>query len=115
MRMLLFALAALALPACSMPMAEPPANTANATIVDEQAALSVELAYQAAATAVLTADRAGVIPAAARSRIAAADRRAYAAVRSARAAYDTGNADSYATALPRARAAVADFLSSIGD
>lgn len=113
---LLMAALLIALPACTMPLASvpPPATIADQTILDEQTGLSVELAYQAAATAVKTADQAGIIPAAAKLRIAAADRRAYAAVRAVRGAYDAQNAASYATALPIARAAVADLLSSIG-
>ncbi len=106
---------ALALSSCAAPMAVPatPSAIANTTTLDESAALGVELAYQAAGTAVLTANRAGLIPASLQPRLAAADRRAYAAVQAVRVAYDAGNAASYATALSTARCAVTDLLTAI--
>jgi hypothetical protein len=111
----LLILASLALASCTTVPQIPaaPVEVADRTALDEQAALSVELAYQAAATAVLTANRAGIIPAAVKPRIAAADRKAYAAVGAVRSAYDAGNAASYATALPLARSAVTDLLAAI--
>lgn len=115
MKRLLVASLALALSACAtLPTSLPtnPAAVADTTKLDEQAALSVELAYQAAAQAVLVANRAGVIPASAKPAVAAADRGAYAAVQAVRAAYDIGNADDYATAVRTARAAIANLLAS---
>lgn len=117
MRMILIALAAILLPACTMTAPQtlpPPVQVADMTIADEKAGLAIELAYQAAATAALTADRAGIVPDTMRPRIAAANRRAIAAVGAVRAAYDASNAASYAEALPKAREAVAALLSSIG-
>lgn len=115
MKRLILAGLALALSACATlpPVPTSPAAIADRTPLDEQAALAVELAYQAAGTAVLTANRAGAVPAALKPRIAAADRKAFAAVQAVRAAYAAGNAPSYAAALVSARAAVADLLTAI--
>lgn len=109
MRILILTAAA-ALAACT-----PSAPIADNTVVDEQVGLAVELAYQAAGTAVLTAQRAGVIPASARPCIAALDRRAYGAVRVVRAAHDAGNGAALdPAALATARAAVSDLLTQKG-
>lgn len=105
--------ASLALGACTTAPLPVPATVADSTILDEQAALSVELAYQAAATALLTANRAGVIPDATKPRLKAADQRAYAAVLAVRAAYRAGNATGYSAALTDARGAVTAFLTAI--
>jgi hypothetical protein len=114
MTILLVAGLALALSACAtLPAPPAPVTVADRTRLDEQTALSVELAYQAAATAVLTASRAGLVPASARPALAAADRRAFAAVRAVRAAYDAGNATGYAGAVEAARAAIASLLTAI--
>ncbi len=101
--------AALALSACATIPAIPPApaSVANASTLDEQTALAVELAYQAAATAVLATGLAT------KPAVKAADRKAYAAVKAVRAAYDTGNASSYATAAVTARTALTDLLTAI--
>jgi hypothetical protein len=108
----------LGLVACS-PMASqnglaglPPAPVvlADQTILDEQASLSVELAYQASALTLRTAFRAGLLKGDAAARAAAADNTAYAAVQAVRAAYDAGNATSYATSLLKARTAVTNAL-----
>lgn len=96
-----------------MPGAVPARGPVGAqVVVDEQAALAVELAYQAAAIAVLTADRAGLVPASRKADIAELDRRAFLAVLAARSAYDAGNAASYAGALAKARAAVRNLLAA---
>jgi hypothetical protein len=84
-----------------------PAEVANATTLDEQTALAIELAYQAAAQTMLVTG-AAKIPA-----VKAADQRAYTAVKAVRAAYDAGNASSYLTATVDARAAVASLLTAI--
>ena len=90
-----------------------PGTVADRSVLDERLALSAELAYQAAATALLTANRAGIISASARPRLKAADERAYAAVLAVRAAYRAGNSYSYAEAATRAQDAVAAFLTAI--
>jgi hypothetical protein len=113
-RILALCLAA-TLPACAALNAPLPAPAAIAdrTVLDEKAALGVELAYQAANLAALTASRAGLISDEARPRIAAADARAYAAVLAVRQAYDAGNGGSYFETEARARAALAEFLALI--
>lgn len=114
------ALLALALTACApllgaltgLPAA--PAAVADKTIVDEQAALSVELAYQTATQLVLTANRAGLLKDdSLRARVRAADQTAYQGVLAARAAYRAGNAADYGAAAATARAAISDILSAV--
>lgn len=87
-----------------------PAAAANRTVLDEQAAISVELAYQAAARAVSLAVDLGLIRGEAAARVAELDRRAYRAVLTARAAYDAGNATSYGAAVATARAEIAAMI-----
>lgn len=84
-----------------------PVTVANHTKLDEQAALAVELAYQASAQALLATG------AAKRPEVKAADNRAYAAVKAVRAAYDAGNASSYTAAVESARGAVSALLTAI--
>lgn len=87
-----------------------PVAVAQTTKLDEQVALSVELAYKGARLAVSTGIKAGLIKGALAGRIAAADDTAYKAVVAVRAAYDAGNAASYDIAAERARAAIADII-----
>lgn len=89
-----------------------PVDLADKTTLDEQTALGVELAYQAAAFAILTATDAGLIRGAAADVVAACDRTAHSAVTALRAAYDAGNARSYAEAAVSARKAVAALLAA---
>lgn len=105
----MIALIALSLSACTAGTPPPttPAAVDDTTTFDEQAALAVELAYQAAAQTVL-ATGAAKSPA-----VKAADQRAYAAVKAVRAAYDAGNAQGYLAAVVSARSAVASLLSAI--
>jgi len=114
-RLYLVILAPLALSGCAglsnlanVPTA--PVEAADSTVMDEQAALGVELAYKAARLAVETAVDAGVIRGEQAVQFAALDNTAYAAVQAARRAYRAGNAVSYGAALAEARAAVADML-----
>lgn len=87
-----------------------PGSAADTTVLDEQAAYGVELAYAAARTAAEVGVKAGFIKGETAVKVASADQKAYAAVLLARAAYDTGNADTYETALIDARAAIAALL-----
>lgn len=80
-----------------------PAEIADATVIDENAALSVEIAYQAVALSVRAMAQTNIIMGTSAEEIAALDRAAYAAVKAARAAYDAGNADSYLAAEALAR------------
>lgn len=87
-----------------------PVEAADSTVMDEQAALSIELAYKAARLAVETGVDAGVIRGERAAQLAEIDNKAFAAVQAARRAYRAGNATSYGAALAEARAAIADML-----
>lgn len=95
-------------PAVGLPSA--PVELADQTVLDEQAALSVELAYQAAGIAIRAATAAGVVRGETATRIAELDQRAYRAVLAVRAAYDAGNAQSYAVAAAVAQAEIVALL-----
>lgn len=116
-RIILASLAALAISGCGVlsALAVPPAPAAVAdkTIIDEQAALAVELAYQAASMAVGTAADLGVLKGESATKAAAIDRKAYRAVVAVRAAYDAGNATSYGAAAATARAEITALLALI--
>lgn len=105
--------AALALTSCaSLPA---PNTVADTVVLDEQAAVGVELAYKTARTLAELAVDAGLVkpgtPLAAK--VAAADNRAYAAVQGARAAYRAGNGLDYTLAVADALAAVDAFRTSV--
>lgn len=87
-----------------------PASAANATVLDEQGALGVELAYQAAALSLRTGLRTGFIKGETAQKAAAADTKAYGAVRRVRDAYDAANATDYGEALARARESVGALI-----
>lgn len=89
-----------------------PSTIANATVLDEKAAIAVELTYQAAALSATTARRAGIIGDARWADVQAIDRRAYAAVLAVRAAYRTGNSTTYNAAFAEARNTLAALLES---
>ncbi len=82
--------------------AQGPSTVADRTVLDEKAAIAVEVAYQASALAILTATRAGMIEGETATKVAAADANAYQAVLLVRAAYNAGNAKSYADAAAKA-------------
>lgn len=114
-RLLLVVSAALALAGCTLPalgsLPSSPAEAADSTVLDEQAATAVELAYKAARLAVETGVDAGIIRGAHAARFAQLDRQAFAAIQAVRTAYRAGNAANYATAKADALAAVAQLLS----
>jgi len=114
MRLLFAVSAALALAGCNLSalgsLPPTPAQAADRTILDEQGALTVELAYSAVRLAVETGVDVGIIRGANATRFAELDRRAYAAVLAVRAAYRAGNADSYAAAQTLALDAVAQLF-----
>lgn len=91
-----------------------PGAVASQTVLDEQGALGVELAYKAFRTALEVATDAKLLRGAAATKAAALDNRAYAAVQAARAAYRAGNATTYAQAVIDARAAISTALAAIG-
>jgi hypothetical protein len=87
-----------------------PQAAANTTVLDEQAATGVELAYKAMRLAIETAVDAGFLKGANASKAAALDNKAYAALKVARDAYRVGNAPGYFAALAQARTAITDAL-----
>lgn len=87
-----------------------PAAAAETTALDEQAALSVELAYKAARLVVETATDAGLIKGPLAARLAGYDAQAYRATLAVRAAYRAGNSANYITAIQEARSAIAAVL-----
>lgn len=117
MKKLAIALAALGmgLTACE-PGTVPPASpgaVAETQVIDEQAALAVELAYKGARMAVELAVDSGVLKGDAAAKVALLDKRAYAAVLATRKAYDAGNSADYLSAATTARAAINDLLAAI--
>lgn len=117
-RILFAALVALALPGCAALEASryvppSPGVIAGQTVLDERAALSVELAYKAFRTALEIAVDAGALKGTAASKAAALDNRAFAAVGAVRAAYRAGNAASYVAAVDEARAGIAAALAAV--
>lgn len=107
------ALALTSLTACaSIPAA--PVEVANKTVLDERAAIGVELAYKASRLAIETAVDAGLVKGQRAAAIAELDRTAYKAVLAARAAYRTGNALAYDAALLQAQTAISTITSILG-
>lgn len=80
-----------------------PRSVSSATVLDEKLAIGAEASYQTANTIGAALVRVGVLPVA---RFKALDNEAYAALELVRAAYDAGDATSYATALARLTAAI---------
>lgn len=91
----------------------PPVELANRTVLDEQGALAVELAYKAARLAGETAVDAGLVKGATAQRVAALDLQAYSAVLAVRQAYRAGNAASYAEALVRGQSAITELIAAM--
>ena len=90
-----------------------PAAVANATVLDEQVASGVELAYKAARTLMELAVDTGRLKGARAAQVQAYNRKAYDAVKATRTAYRTGNAAGYFAAAKEARALVAQMLALI--
>ncbi len=90
-----------------------PSDAANGTILDERAALSVELAYKAQAKLLETAVDAGLLKGNRAAVAATFDIRAKSAVDAVRAAYDAGNAQSYNAAIDEARSAIEAAVNTI--
>lgn len=86
-----------------------PGAVANATTLDERAAIAVESAYLGAGALVEAATDAGLIKGALAVRVDALDALAASWINLARRAYDAGNAASYAQALDEAKAAIAEL------
>lgn len=116
MRKLLLLAAPLALASCNGLAVPPvtPGQVADRTVLDEQAALGVELAYKAWRLALETVVDSGLLRGEKAKQVAALDNRAYAAVKAVRSAYQAGNAASYTRAVKDARAAITAALDSVG-
>lgn len=115
---MLAALTALSVAACAplattVPVPSAPVELADKTTLDEQAALSVEVAYRAAVLAAEVAVDSGLLKGEAAARVAVIDQKAYRAVQAVRAARAAGNATNYAAAVVNARTAVDDIVSLI--
>lgn len=91
-------------------VAHGPVTYADRTTLDETAGRSVELAYKAARLVVETGVDAGIIHGANAAKAQDLNRKAYAAVQTARAAYRSANADSISKAVREANAAIAQLL-----
>lgn len=122
MRKLMIAAAApIALAGCTgmgLPNSIPaaPVEIADQTVLDEQIGITVTLAYTASAKMAALLIRTGAIKDTATIRaIGVANERGITAVEAVRAAYDAGNADSYAALLIEANRAVADIQALNGD
>lgn len=101
----------IALVACVPEPPTSPGQIANKTVLDEKVGVAIETAYAAAAQAATLAMRGGFVSAERAAEIAKLDKEIYARIKVLRAAYDAGNASSYAqaaeTALPLLRELVA--------
>lgn len=107
---------ALSLPGCAglgAMMTGGPVAASNQTVLDEQGAIGVELAYKAARTAVEVAVDTGFLKGERAAKAAALDNQAFAAVTGVRAAYRAGNASNYGVAIAEARAAVTSMLAAV--
>lgn len=90
-----------------------PSTAANATVLDEKAAIGVELAYKGARIAMETLVDAGVITGEKAAKVAALDSKAFAATQAVQAAYKAANAASYDAAVLRAHEAITGFLAAL--
>lgn len=113
----LIMVACLALTACTTTALDlpSPAEVSERTVIDEQAGLSITLAYTAAAKAASVAIRTGQLSPATVKKIGEVNVRAKRLVDATRAAYLAGNAKNYATSLSQANVALSDFLKAIGE
>jgi hypothetical protein len=95
-----------------------PSSLADRTVIDEQAGITITLAYtaasKAAALAIPIAVATGAMSPATVRRIGELDNAAFAAVMAVRQAYLAANAASYGAALKQANAAITALLSAIG-
>lgn len=119
-RIILAVTAALALSGCALAglptnlLPTAPAAVADRTILDEKAAVAVELTYKAWRTAAEAATDAGWVKGAQAVKVADLDRRAYDAVKAVRAAYNAGNAANYKAAFVNAQKVLASASAALG-
>lgn len=117
MRHISLALAALALPlsACTLPQPLPtPSTVAETTKLDEQAGITAELGYKLFRVAVETGVKAGAIKGARATQIADIDNRLFAGLEAIRAAYATGNAATYDSAIRNFNVVLASGNAALG-
>lgn len=101
-------------PATVVPPA--PGVFADKTVLDEKAAIGIELAYTAAAKGSATAIRSGLVTdPSVILRIGMVNEKAYAAVKAVRAAYKVGNAVDYAVAFHTAQVAITDITKAYSE
>lgn len=111
MKFLVSALMMLLTVACAgMAVPIAPGQVASHTVLDEKAAIGVELIYRLAAKMVTTAARSGLVGPHTAPKIAAADAKAYEAVLATRKAYEAANETDYVAATAKAQAAIADLV-----
>lgn len=96
-------------------IAPPPAVIADATTVDERGSLAIEVAWRAAGAALEAAVDSGRLTGAAAAKADRIDAQAARFVGLARAAYDTGNAADYQSALRQAKPLIAELRRLSGD
>lgn len=106
----------ISLSACSVATSSPlptPSAVSDRTAMDEQAAVSVELAYKAFRLAVELAVDSGVLKGERAVVAAKADQQAYNAVLIMRSAYKTANAEDFLNAARSAKIAVEQALATV--
>ncbi len=87
-----------------------PSSLTDQTKLDEQVAIGAEAMYKGARLLVEPLVDVGIIRGQTAERFRVLNREAFDAVRAVRAAYDTGNARSYAAAAERASGAISKLL-----
>lgn len=105
--------AALMTSACNIAPPATPSTVANKTVLDEQIAVTAELAYKAARLAAETAVDAGLIRGTRADVVRVANVRAKSATDAVRNAYAAGNALNYSLAAAEAERAVNGILAAI--
>lgn len=91
-----------------------PGTIANSTKLDEQAAVTAQLAYKSWRIAVETGINAGLIKGQLATKIAGLDNQLYSALQAVDAAYASGNASSYASAIGNFNTALTVGYTAIG-
>ena len=91
-----------------------PAHYADQTKVDEQGAVTAELAYKSWRLAVETGVDSGFIKGKTATQVAALDNKLYSALKAVEAAYAAGNASDIATSAASFNAILASGYSAIG-
>jgi hypothetical protein len=114
--LLVLCLFAVPLAACAELASVPtsPSSVTNTTKLDEQAALTAQLAYKSWRIAVETGVNAGLIKGQLATHVAQLDNQLYSALQAVDAAYSAGNAASFATAIGNFNTALTVGYTAIG-